>query len=259
MHSKNARRQALHAEAVLSLCDLQTRVCQIPELIENWRTKLIDAGCLAGALCDLAAEARRAADCVAAFATNSPGLEPGQLLDACYPAQEQIPRLISASFVADGTTIHLQVDGTVVGDPLADRAVVPDGYRFHDALHFGHAAVLGWSPVLRGLLGRRRRSVPEIDRREDGGRAKMIEEAICHVIYDHGRSGGEVHDAERIDIGLVRYVRRLAQGLEVECLGDREWAHAISAGYRAFDALRTEGGGRLHADLTRRSLRFAES
>ena len=41
-----------------------------------------------------------------------------------------------------------------LGDPLDDNAAIDDGYRYHDIIHLGHAAVLGWSPVLRALMAR---------------------------------------------------------------------------------------------------------
>ncbi|HYH75309.1 MAG TPA: hypothetical protein VD735_05110, partial [Candidatus Saccharimonadales bacterium] len=53
-----------------------------------------------------------------------------------------------------------------------------DGYRFHDALHLGLLAVTGWSPVMRSLLGLKRRSDPIVDTIEDGGRAIVLEEGL---------------------------------------------------------------------------------
>ncbi|MGW7530630.1 hypothetical protein ACWGJ5_46485, partial [Streptomyces sp. NPDC054783] len=48
-------------------------------------------------------------------------------------------------------------DGSVAADAAGalkkTPARVEDDYRFHDAFHLAHAAVLGWSPVSRFLLG----------------------------------------------------------------------------------------------------------
>ena len=40
--------------------------------------------------------------------------------------------------------------------------------RLLDVIHLAHASVLGWSPVLRALMGAKRKSVHDLDRTEDG-------------------------------------------------------------------------------------------
>jgi hypothetical protein len=75
-----------------------------------------------------------------------------------------------------------------VGDTLTDASFVADGYRFYDVFHLAHAAVLGWSPVSRSLLGRKRRSDPQIDEAEDGGRAIVIEEGIAALVFAYAAS-----------------------------------------------------------------------
>nr|WP_275562539.1 hypothetical protein [Streptomyces sp. 5-6(2022)] len=95
--------------------------------------------------------------------------------DTGYPPHEQLPRRTTVTFTptprADGRTVIVltREDGTPAGDPLTSASHIEDGYRFHDAFHLAHAAVLGWSPVSRFLLGCRRRSRPGIDEAEDGG------------------------------------------------------------------------------------------
>ena len=56
--------------------------------------------------------------------------------------------------------VRLLVDGKPFGAELTDNAYDPDGYRFHDVFHFAYAAVLGWSPITRALLRRKRKSQP---------------------------------------------------------------------------------------------------
>jgi hypothetical protein len=51
--------------------------------------------------------------------------------------------------------------GHRLGDDLTDNARDDDGYRFHDVMHLANVANLGWSPVLRKMMGRRRRDPPE--------------------------------------------------------------------------------------------------
>ena len=76
------------------------------------------------------------------------------------------------------------MNGEQRGNDLTDNAYTPDGYGFHDILHFANAAVLGWSPVLRKLLECKRRTRPKMDEVEDGGRAAVIEEGLAAVVYE---------------------------------------------------------------------------
>jgi len=80
--------------------------------------------------------------------------------------------------------IGLVEGGAPLGNLLGDNAYDDDGYRWHDAIHLGNLAVLGWSPVLRALLGRKRKDSPVIDDVEDGGRAIVIEEGIAAAVFD---------------------------------------------------------------------------
>lgn len=95
--------------------------------------------------------------------------------DEGYPERERLPRtltvFIKTSVAPNGKPIgRAYVHGKPLGDHLTDNAYVSDGYRFHDTFHFAFAAVLGWSPITRWLLNRKRKSRPEVDEVEDGVR-----------------------------------------------------------------------------------------
>ena len=77
-----------------------------------------------------------------------------------------------------------------IGDDLDDNSLLNDGYRYHDIIHLGHATVLGWSPVLRALIGAKRRDVQDYDRVQDGARAVLIEESLVAFIFHHFKSYG---------------------------------------------------------------------
>lgn len=177
--------------------------------------------------------------------------------DEDCPEEERMPDLIHARFLECGKAARLVVNGGEIGDALTDKAALVDGYRFHDAFHLAHAAVLGWSPVMRALLHRRRRSLPEVDEREDGGRAQMIEEAVSHVVFVHGRDGNEVRNPARIDSAFLAHLTRLTLGLEVESRDPNDWARAVAEGWRAFDALREGKCRAVFADMTRSRLFLA--
>ena len=181
------------------------------------------------------------------------------LLDEDYPPTEQLPR----SFVAEITEevmpegkarITLTVDGEPVGSELTDNAYQDDGYRFHDVFHLAHAAVLGWSPVVRKILARKRKSKPEIDEVEDGGRAIVIDEAIVAFVFDYARKHNFLEGVETVDYQLLKTIRSLTSGLEVRARSAHEWEESIVAGYRVWRAVRVQRGGTIVVDLSNRTL-----
>lgn len=173
--------------------------------------------------------------------------------DGLYPDRERFPRSLRVSFNEVRSGVTLSVDGRPIGDSLTDARRLSDGYRFHDALHMALAVKLGWSPVLRQMLGRKRRSDPETDRCEDGGRACMVEEAVCHSIYVHRR---EIGTSDGM-VELIRLIQRMTSGFEVETSSPVEWASAIEAGLEAVNFLVSNGGGTLKGDFIRGTLQFA--
>ena len=112
--------------------------------------------------------------------------------DSAFPPHEQLPRHATFEIVAvehkGRPASQIFWNGVQVGDTLTEASFVADGYRFHDVFHLAHAAVLGWSPVSRSLLGRKRRSDPQIDEAEDGGRAIVIEEGIAALVFAYAAS-----------------------------------------------------------------------
>ena len=85
----------------------------------------------------------------------------------------------------DPRSVTMTVNGARVGDPLTDNNYRDDGYRFHDVFHLAHAAILGWSPILRALMKRKRRSNPELSRREDGRPSMIAEEGIVAMLFSY--------------------------------------------------------------------------
>lgn len=181
------------------------------------------------------------------------------VLDDQFPEEEQLPREFEYSLrheVVDGAEklVVRTPDGTAVGDPLTDNAYKDDGYRFHDVLHFAFAAKLGWSPVLRKLLKRKRRSVSTIDHVEDGARASAIEEMIAALVGEYALRHRFLDGAERVDWELLRIAKRLTAHLSVGVRTEAEWEDAIVSGIRAWGRLRSAGGGTVRGSLLTREL-----
>ncbi|RYG97627.1 MAG: hypothetical protein EON58_09285 [Alphaproteobacteria bacterium] len=170
--------------------------------------------------------------------------------DGDFPSGERFPARVRLSFDEREGLVSLRIDGEPIGDLLSDARRASDGYRFHDALHMTLASKLGWSPVVRAMLGRKRRSDPETDRCEDGGRARMVEEAICHAIHVYRDELKTPDGMSR----LVAHIQRMASGFEVEAISPAEWADAIAAGLEAMRALELAGGGDLEADFVKGDL-----
>ena len=198
--------------------------------------------------------------------------KPTPLPDESRPAAEQLPRNFEISFVTVGPgRSRMYLDGRRLGDDLTDNAYQEDGYRFHDVMHLALAAKLGWSPVLRKLMGRKRKTAPEVDEVEDGARAQIVEEAVIKAIHSEGVRvaalapamdlvGPPALFADRADMSFnfLKRLETLVSGLEVEGSRYWEWEDAILIGFRLFDQLRSAGRGTVTADLSARTLTFSE-
>ena len=125
------------------------------------------------------------------------GDETGVELGRCEREAESFPDRFSLTFVqqADGDRVMVRTlfNGVQVGAELTDNAHDDDGYRFHDVFHAGFVAVLGWSPVLRSLLGRKRKSVTKLDEVEDGDGTLVLHirrGAADRVVQHHVAASG---------------------------------------------------------------------
>jgi NTP pyrophosphatase (non-canonical NTP hydrolase) len=190
---------------------------------------------------------------------------PGQrdFFDAAFPEQERLPRRARFDFVThvdpEGRAVtRLLWHGRQVGDALTDASHVTDGYRFHDAFHLAHAAHLGWSPVLRKLLGKKRRSNARIDEAEDGGRAIVIEEGIAALVFAYATSHDYLRDVRRLDNHLLETIRSLVAPLEVSIRTAAEWEQGILAGYAAWNHLHSKNGGSVLMDLDQGTLEVVD-
>ena len=141
------------------------------------------------------------------------------------------------------------INGKRFGHPLKDNRYEDDGYRFHDVFHLSYASVLGWSPTLRALLRRKRKSDPKVDEVEDGGRAMVIEEGISAMAFSYAERRNFLEGAEGVNYELLRTIRDMTSHLEVSCRTEGDWERAIMKGFELWRQIRARGKGRLRADL----------
>lgn len=154
------------------------------------------------------------------------------------------------------TFVKVLHNGDQIGATLTDNAYQSDGYRFHDVFHLAYAAILGWSPVLRSTMKRKRKSSPKIDEVEDGGRAAVIEEGIAALVFDYARRHAFLDGVADVDDRLLNTISGMSAHLEVSTAEPWQWRKAILEGFKVWREVLKNRGGFVEADLTRNSISY---
>lgn len=151
---------------------------------------------------------------------------------------------------------YLQWNGVFIGDPLTDNIFDRDGYRFHDVFHFAHAAILHWSPTFRALVKQKRKSDPQVDEAQDGGRAIVIEEGLTAWIFSRAKQLNFFEGQDSISFDLLKGVQQFVHGYEVEKCPLKLWERAILDGYKVFRQVRDRNGGIVVGDREARTITY---
>lgn len=182
------------------------------------------------------------------------------IYDAEYPTEEQFPREFEVQFSVindegkEKVRITNNLTGDQLGNDITDNSHQDDGYRFHDIFHFGYVAFLGWSPVVRKLMGLKRRSDGAVDEIEDGARATITEELISLYIYSYGLDHQLFKYSSSVDTEVLKTVQKLVSGIEVKNCTQKQWETAIINSYKVYDELRINKGGRVLVSIKNRKL-----
>jgi NTP pyrophosphatase (non-canonical NTP hydrolase) len=180
--------------------------------------------------------------------------------DAMLPEGERLPRRFQVELVdvegEDRPRVRVSINGVPFGAELTDNAYDPDGYRFHDVFHFACAAVLGWSPITRSLLNRKRKSHALLDEVEDGGRAAVIEEGVAALAFEYSRRHRMLEGVSTLDFQLLRTIKDMTSHLEVSQCTTGEWEQVILQGFQVWRAVLNSRGGRIAIDLDRRRIEY---
>lgn len=183
------------------------------------------------------------------------------IYDEDYPEKERLPRKFVAHFVQveerGKPKMRVFVDGEQMGQDLTDNAHEADGYRFHDVFHLACAAVLGWSPVVRRNLGRKRRSRPDIDEVEDGGRALVTEEGISALVFAYASDHDAMQGVKAVDYDLLKAIKIMTSKFEVSACTTGEWERAILMGYHVWREVEKYSGGKVVVDLDHRLIAYS--
>jgi NTP pyrophosphatase (non-canonical NTP hydrolase) len=197
---------------------------------------------------------------------RAPGqLPPHELFDAGVSASQRLPAQLTVTFTEteettdDGETLQKvrMYRGTQpVGDPLDDNSEHDDAYRYHDVFHLAHMAVLGWSPVMRSLLRRKRSGNPAADRIQDGGRAIAIEEGLTAYVFTMAAQHSFFTSYAHVPPSVLKTCAKMTAHLEVAARSTGDWHAAILAGYAIFHQVVENRGGVITADLAQRRLSY---
>ena len=184
-------------------------------------------------------------------------------LDDGYKEEEQFPREFVVEFKEcvrenDKQFVVIEVNGEKVGDDLRDNAHDDDFYRYHDIFHFSYVVVLGWSPVLRKFLNCKRKCDAQVDEIEDGGRAKVIDEAVSALVFNYAEQHNYFEGAGGVDYSLLRIIKNLTKHLEVNICTTKQWEDAILLGFDIWRKLRKYKQGRIICDMNAKSMLFEE-
>jgi NTP pyrophosphatase (non-canonical NTP hydrolase) len=192
-------------------------------------------------------------------------LPPQARFDGDAPADQQLPTHLTVTLIENEDTtkrgetlqrVRMYRGDNPVGDPLDDNSEHSDDYRYHDVFHLAHMAVLGWSPVMRRLLGCKRSELPTIDRVQDGGRAAAIEEGLTAYVFTMAGEHSFFSTLAHVPPSVLKTCAKMSSHLEVAARSPADWHAAILAGYRAFREVVDHRGGVLTADLEARTLTY---
>ncbi|WP_045739014.1 hypothetical protein [Xanthomonas sp. MUS 060] len=179
--------------------------------------------------------------------------------DERFPDYEQFPRKFDIEFISRDGYVVQRLNGVFIGDRLTDNSNEKDHYRFHDVFHLAYIAYLGWSPVTRGLLKRKRKSDPRTDENEDGARAMIIEEGIANWIFNHAKRFDFYKNVQigKLDYSLLKQIQNMVEGYEVARCKLWQWELAILKGLEVFGLLRQHGGGTVTIDMNQHTITFS--
>jgi len=201
---------------------------------------------------------QKARDSWSARGQGGGGLLPLPPYDASFPEHERFRRQFSVhlSEIAEGDVVKVRAicDGQQMGEHLTDNAYADDGYRFHDVFHLACIAGLGWSPVSRRNLKRKRRSDPTVDEVEDGGRATVIEEGVTALVFSYATEHAWLKGVKAIDHDLLKTVKKMTAHLEVAQASISDWERTILMGYAAWREILGQRGGTVYVDMDQRAI-----
>ena len=187
--------------------------------------------------------------------------------DESYASSERLPREITfeLALINDGadagkaqlSTTLANGEAISLGDRVTDNTASTTFYRFHDSIHISLMGILGWSPVMRRMLKRKRKSVAEVDEVEDGARAAAVEEAVATKVFEIAGKNDFFADTSMVSFQDLSSVLDMVAGLEVARRPLELWEKAIVTASRAMEFVRANGGARMLVNTEERTVRLS--
>ncbi len=177
--------------------------------------------------------------------------------DKNFPKNEQLPRQFKIHInQQESGRSQLCWNGKIIGSPLSDNISEPDGYRFHDVFHLANASILHWSPTFRALIKRKRKSDPNFDEEQDGGRAIAIEEGLSAWLFSYSKGLNYFHGHDSISFDALKTIQKFVQGFEVDQCPLKLWEDAILQGYEVFRQVKKHNGGIIIGNRENRTIEY---
>ena len=179
-----------------------------------------------------------------------------------YPHYERLPRKFAIDFreisrKGRKPELIISMNDVQLGDRLTDNTHDISGYRYHDVFHMAAAAFLGWSPVFRRMLKRKRKSNPTVDEVEDGARAAIIEEAIVSQVFRYGEKI-KFRSVESVDEDLIKLIMEMAKDYECSAFEGKDWKLFVRKSIELFGKVKDGYVGKIHFDADQRSYKLAK-
>ncbi|MCX8501687.1 MAG: hypothetical protein ORO03_08360, partial [Alphaproteobacteria bacterium] len=119
-----------------------------------------------------------------------------------------------------------------------------------------NVAILNWSPTIRGLLKRKRKSVGKKDEEEDGRRAIVVDEGVTALIFSYAKDMEFFQSVDKVPSELLNMIKIFVRGYEVEKCSPALWNHAIIEGYKVFRDVKEHLEGTVKIDTVERKISF---
>lgn len=167
-----------------------------------------------------------------------------------YPKYEQLPRNFTIQFQdiprdeGEKPELIISMNDVQLGDRLTDNTHHDSGYRYHDVFHMCAATFLGWSPVFRRMLKRKRKSDKATDENEDGARAAIIEEAVVSQVYRYGKKIN-FQKVDHIDEDLIKLIMEMTTEYECSKLEGRDWKLFAARSIELFGMIKNGFNGKI--------------
>jgi hypothetical protein len=105
-------------------------------------------------------------------------------------------------------------------------------------------------------MRKKRKSNPQTDEVEDGGRAAVIDEAIAALAFDYAKSHAFLEGVSTIDYGFLNTIKSLTEHLEVSTISLHTWERAILQGFDVWRQIVAHRGGVIVGNQYEGTLRF---